>query len=321
MKKNIPIILIILIITLVTLSINKSSYSFIKKFLIKNISKSEDIIIEKNIDDIEDLIFIPKMKDFKKYFLNKINNSQLIIVEIPENILNFYKYNLKAEKYNLIKQYPVAVGKPRTPTPIGEGIIYTKGHIFFKYKYGTNSGKIIQYGHNKYGEKIIIPYEKMFGLYMIVNQSDAYVIHSTTEDWKIGEAVSGGCVRMFIPDMIDLYKFVRSPVKVIINYNLFKLEKDLLTVYPDIYNKHISLYLALNKFLKNNNINPVIFNTDKLKQVLYSSLPVTFSLNEILHDYFLQQNISFNQIKLKYKNPLKEKTITKINEFISYYKK
>jgi lipoprotein-anchoring transpeptidase ErfK/SrfK len=34
-------------------------------------------------------------------------------------------------------------------------------------------------------------------------------IHGTAETWSIGHAFSHGCVRMFIPDVIDLYNRVQ----------------------------------------------------------------------------------------------------------------
>ncbi len=323
MKKVLTIIAVFfLLIMIFAFTTNKMSYSFFKEFFIKSNPKIETQNEERNIVDIEDLIYIPPLKNFKKIFLKKINTSHIIEVKIPENILYFYKYNLKENKYSLLKKYPVAVGKPRTKSPIGEGIIYTKGHVFFKYRYGTNQGKIVEYANNGKGGKTKIPYYKMYGLYMTVDQSDAYVIHSTTEDWKMGEAVSGGCVRMLIPDMIKLYRYIKPPIKVIINYSLFKLEDTLLTIYPDIYKKQISLYLALMEFFKEKNINPIIFNQDKIRKTLFNKLPTTISLNDILHDYFIERKITYDQIKLKYGEVLKKNNdIAKINEFFIQNKK
>ena len=151
---------------------------------------------------------------------------------------------------------------------------------------------------------------------MLVNQADSYVIHSTTEDWKIGMAVSKGCVRILIPDMLALYPYIKPPIKVIIKYNAFELEHDMLTIYPDIYRKHFTLSSALIEFLEKNNINPVIFDIDKIKKLLFNPLPATVSLNEMLHDYFTGKNITYNQIKIQYKDLLKDKKITKINDFL-----
>lgn len=320
-KFTLFLVLIIVIMLGFIIIFNKASYSFFKELLIKRSNKSpEKIIMDKNIDGIEDLIFIPDIKNFKKYFLRRLNNNYLIVVRIPENILYFYKYNHIKKEQILLKQFPVTVGRLTRQTPIGEGIVYTKGHIFFKHIYGTNAGRVIEKGHTEDDEEFDIPYEKMFGLYMVINQSDAYVIHSTTEDWKIGSAASSGCVRMLIPDMLALYPYIRPPIKVIIKYELFKLENGMLTVFPDIYRRHYSLYSALMEFFRNENINTIIFDTEKIKKVLFRPLPVTISLNEILHDYFISRRLSYEQIHIKYKDILQGEKIAKINDFFIHNK-
>lgn len=313
------IILTIFIIQGLILILGETSYSFIRNIIINKTTEiHENLDTEKNIDDFEDLIHIPPIKNFRNILLKKINKKQLIIIRIPENILSFHQYSYKKRKLILSKQFPVAVGRLTKKTPIGEGIIYTKGHIFFRYKYGTNAGKIVKHGHTKYGKEFEMPYDKMFGLYMVVNQADSYVIHSTTEGWKIGTAVSAGCVRMLIPDMLELYPYIKPPVKIIIKYEIFQLERDMITIYPDIYRKYMSFSSALMEFLKQKNINPIILDTSKIEKTLFQPLPATISINEMLHDYFISRNITYDKIKIKYKDLLKDKKITRINDFFIY---
>ncbi|MBL3684337.1 L,D-transpeptidase family protein [Sinorhizobium meliloti] len=40
------------------------------------------------------------------------------------------------------------------------------------------------------------------------NRDTLFRIHGTTEAWSIGKAVSSGCIRLFNPDIIDLYSRV-----------------------------------------------------------------------------------------------------------------
>jgi len=134
---------------------------------------------------------------------------------------------------------------------------------------------------------------------MIINNSDRYVIHSTTEYWKIGQAVSGGCIRMLIEDMLELYPYIKPVMKVKIVYKLFELDDDLLTVYDDIYKRSLNMYKDLINFFIRHNINPVIFDTNKLKRLLFQNLPVTVSLNELLNEYFIAQNLTWDKIKIK----------------------
>ena len=41
-------------------------------------------------------------------------------------------------------------------------------------------------------------------------------IHGTTEAWSIGKAVSSGCIRLFNPDIIDLYSRVPLDSRVVV---------------------------------------------------------------------------------------------------------
>jgi len=322
MKKLGLVIFLFLTGIFIILFSNGISYSFFKKLLTKNTQFYIKKFFPKKekIEDIEDLIYIPK-KDYKKIFLKKINTFQKIIISIPENILYFYIYNPKTKTYKLLKKYPVSVGRYTRQTPIGEGIIYTKGHIVFKRIYGKNAGEVITKGHDKDGNEFEIPYEKMFGLYMIVNRSDAYVIHSTTEDWKIGQPVSSGCVRMLIPDMLSLYPYVKPPIRVKIEYSLFKLNGEMLTIFPDIYHKYFSIQMALLKFLKQNNINPLIFDTAKIKRALFNPLPITISLNNLLHDFFIEKKLTFDKIRIIYQKNSEEFPIKKFDDILFFFNK
>ena len=47
-------------------------------------------------------------------------------------------------------------------------------------------------------------------------QDTLYRIHGTTEAWSIGKAVSSGCIRLFNPDIIDLYGRVPTGSRVVV---------------------------------------------------------------------------------------------------------
>jgi lipoprotein-anchoring transpeptidase ErfK/SrfK len=315
MKKS--VLFGVLFLVLIVLAGSRISYSFFKKIFYPSamVSVPERAVERTKIEDIEDMIFIPEIKNFKENFLKKINTDQYIEIVIPENVLYLYRLNRRRNAFELFKKYPVSIGKPRTQTPIGDGMVYTKGSIIFKYQYGPKAGQVVTIGHDEYGGEFLIPYDSMFGLYMIVNQADCYVIHSTTEYWTTGGTVSAGCVRLLIPDMLDLYPYISPPIRVKIRYQLFTLDKDLLTIYPDVYRRSTNLYSALMEFLKASNINPIILNQDKVRKVLFGSLPETVSLDDMLDDYFVQRNIRFKDITLEYKNFLSEEKNIKIEPF------
>jgi lipoprotein-anchoring transpeptidase ErfK/SrfK len=48
------------------------------------------------------------------------------------------------------------------------------------------------------------------------NRDTLYRIHGTSEPWSIGQAVSSGCIRLFNPDIIDLYGRVPQGAPVVV---------------------------------------------------------------------------------------------------------
>lgn len=95
-----------------------------------------------------------------------------IEIDIQRRILKLFKDNI------LIKQYPVAVGKPSTPTPVGNWTITKKA------LWGSQFG-----GHFM---QLSVP-------------NGIYGIHGTNKPWSISKAVSHGCVRMYNKDAKALY--------------------------------------------------------------------------------------------------------------------
>lgn len=88
-----------------------------------------------------------------------------------------------------VKEYPVAVGKPSTPTPVGNWTIKMKA------LWGAQFG-----GHFM---QLSVPW-------------GVYGIHGTDKPWSIGQAVSHGCVRMYSRDAAELYDKVSvgTPVNI-----------------------------------------------------------------------------------------------------------
>lgn len=79
-----------------------------------------------------------------------------------------------------IRQYPIAIGKPSTPTPEGNYAIATKI---------SNPGGILG--------------TRWMGL-----NFDAYGIHGTNKPWLIGQMVSNGCIRMHNHHVEELFVLV-----------------------------------------------------------------------------------------------------------------
>lgn len=97
---------------------------------------------------------------------------------------------LVREHGQVIKTYPVAVGNPSTPTPVGD----------FRVEYkGTNWGP--SFGPRWIG--LNVPWGN-FG------------IHGTNKPYSIGQHLSHGCIRMFNKDVIELYELIPIGTKVTI---------------------------------------------------------------------------------------------------------
>ncbi|QGU96116.1 L,D-transpeptidase family protein [Clostridium bovifaecis] len=80
----------------------------------------------------------------------------------------------------VFKSYPIAVGKPSTPTPRG-------------------TFRIINKAFNPGGP---------FGARWLGLSRKGYGIHGTNNPASIGKAVSNGCIRLHNPNIIELYNLV-----------------------------------------------------------------------------------------------------------------
>ena len=56
------------------------------------------------------------------------------------------------------------------------------------------------------------------------------------------------------------------------------------------------------------------------KKALFNQLPMSISLNEVLHDYFISLDLTYDEIKIRYKELLENSRIKKIDDFFVQYK-
>lgn len=145
-----------------------------------------------------------------------------IIVNIPSRTLELYKANI------LVKEYPIAVGKPSTPTPTGKFSIIEKE--VNPWWYPPGKGYVVPSGpSNPLG-------------YRWLGVGSMYGIHGTNAPWSIGLAVSNGCMRMQEEDVEELFELVDCDTPVSIKYERIKVRIDAqgkasIGIYPDIYGR------------------------------------------------------------------------------------
>ncbi len=137
---------------------------------------------------------------------------------------------------NIIGIYPVAIGKPSTPTPTGNFKVLNK----INNPGGVLGTRWLQFTPQQHG------------------------IHGTNKPWLIGQAVSNGCVRMYNQDVEKVYDKVTIGSPVIIQH-LLQAEKN--TQKPVIYTvkKGDSLWSislkfnsSIEKLKKDNNLKGII---------------------------------------------------------------
>jgi lipoprotein-anchoring transpeptidase ErfK/SrfK len=102
----------------------------------------------------------------------------------------------------LVRSYPIAVGQVGLQTPAGlyhiqDKVVNPSWQVPFSSWTGSLAGRLIPPG----------PDDPLKARWLGIFNGAG--IHGTDETWSIGHAVSHGCVRMTIPDVIDLYNQVR----------------------------------------------------------------------------------------------------------------
>jgi lipoprotein-anchoring transpeptidase ErfK/SrfK len=101
-----------------------------------------------------------------------------------------------------VKSYPIAVGQQGLQTPAGiyhvqDKVVNPSWQVPFSSWTGSLAGQIIPPG----------PDDPLKARWLGIFNGAG--IHGTDETWSIGHAVSHGCVRMTIPDVIELYERVK----------------------------------------------------------------------------------------------------------------
>lgn len=93
------------------------------------------------------------------------------------------------------KSYSVALGKDKSPTPVGTWKIKRKAR-----NWGSGFG-------TRWME-LNVPW-------------GVYGIHGTNKPWDIGTHASGGCIRMFNEDVEEVYELVKQGTNVVIKGEIF----------------------------------------------------------------------------------------------------
>jgi hypothetical protein len=143
-----------------------------------------------------------------------------IVINLPSRTLELFSAG------ELVKVYPVAIGKPSTPTPLGEFAVFEK--VVDPVWYPPRTGEAVPSGPwNPLGYRWV-------GFYGLVG------FHGTNAPEYIGQAVSNGCVRMREADVEEVFEVVQLGTPVRVTYERARVRVDRsgevsLGVYPDVY--------------------------------------------------------------------------------------
>ena len=127
-----------------------------------------------------------------------LESQACVQIDISNRRITYYEHKIP------VSSYPVAVGKPNTPTPTGNFYVFEKSS---KTAWKNRDGSLIPYSSRR---------NPMLGIYAGIGIVEGLPlgIHATNQPSSIGKAVSGGCIRLHESDMIQLYSklFVGIPV-------------------------------------------------------------------------------------------------------------
>lgn len=122
------------------------------------------------------------MKSSANTRLSPMNEKSRIIIVKSKRVLTLLQYQ------EPLYSFPIAIGKPSTPTPLGEYII---------------ASKIVNPGG-------------LLGTRWLGLNYDAYGIHGTNRPWQIGQMVSNGCIRLHNEHVEAIFPLVRIGTQVTI---------------------------------------------------------------------------------------------------------
>lgn len=134
--------------------------------------------------------------------LSRSSKGEYLIINSKSNKLGYFKDG------KLVKQFPVATGKPSTPTPTGKFKIVNKIKNRPYYSGGIPGGS----PNNPLGDRWI-------GLQVGATYGTTYAVHGNNNESSIGKHISGGCIRMHNKDVRWLYDQIGVGGYAIIDYS------------------------------------------------------------------------------------------------------
>lgn len=185
-----------------------------------------------------------------------------IVINLPGRSLALY------DGENKVRLYPIAIGKPSTPTPVGYYKISSKDKNPTWTDPSNPANSIPSGPSNPLGYR----WMQLYG---------NYGIHGTNNPKSVGNYVSNGCIRMFEENVEELFELVEIGTPVEINYNRVVVEKTpegvvAFYVYPDNYNRQNLTVDMIKNWLKGYGVEDFVSDADILAKINASDGSPTF---------------------------------------------
>lgn len=212
-----------------------------------------------------------------------VSEADGLIINLPSRTIGYYVDN------QLVKEYPVAIGRPDTPTPLGEYSIVSKEINPYWYPPENPGHYVVSGPFNPLG-------------YRWMGFSGNYGIHGTNAPWSIGSVVSNGCVRMHEEDVEELFSLVNCGTTVRITYDRARLlvENDgwtYLALYPDVYGRQKITSAYLKALLREAGFDGWIAE-ETLQKILKGGTGTT-RLGQIYHLTVNNRNLSEKAVSVR----------------------
>jgi len=156
--------------------------------------------------------------------------------EPPEVVINLAEMRLFLydDQRELVRSYPVGIGRARTPTPTGDFRI--------RHKVKDPDWTVPLELRDKYGiSRVPAGDGNPLGGYWLGLDLSGYGIHGTNFAWSVGRASTNGCIRLYPKDISQIFSLLGYRARVRIVYQPVKLGmKDgelLVEVHHDVYNR------------------------------------------------------------------------------------
>lgn len=169
-----------------------------------------------------------------------------ILINVPQRLLFYF------ESGNLVAWYPVGMGRPDWPTPLGQFVIGTKEHDPV-----WDVPRSIQQEMRREGKKVetrVPPGPRNpLGEYWMGLTPSSCGIHGTTAPTSVYRFQTHGCIRLHPDDIADLFPRVSvgTPVEIVYRPLLAARLDDgsaWVEAHPDVYRKEEDFLVVLDAF-------------------------------------------------------------------------